>query len=283
MKERVHCEVLTPLFSRGVYEDLAEIRAASIRGQLHWWFRALGGGIEQERAIFGGIARKDKGWKDKAGKVMVRVGRIEGQQEKCKTLPHKEGGYAAPKQAFLPGTTFDLLVADRLGGLDAKDQTAFLNSLQAWLLLGTLGLRGTRAAGSLAYTAESGLLPDAPQTINAYESSCASLLSGTKIRMKVLAETQRDAREVASDTIGGRDDKEMSNSLSRINYPLGSMKPRKTSPLHLRVYRFDVGDRLVAVWDGRHDRIENLLEAARWMTQKHPPKPLGQLLLDAFS
>jgi CRISPR-associated protein Cmr1 len=55
-------EMLTPCFAGGVQpEKMAEIRASSLRGQLRWWFRALGGFaslrprplVDQESMVFG--------------------------------------------------------------------------------------------------------------------------------------------------------------------------------------------------------------------------------------
>src|ERR1043166_7335138 len=48
-------QLLTPCFCRGAYRDQPEIRAPSIRGMVRWWFRALGGTPDQEKALFGGV------------------------------------------------------------------------------------------------------------------------------------------------------------------------------------------------------------------------------------
>jgi CRISPR type III-B/RAMP module RAMP protein Cmr1 len=50
-----HLEFLTPCFCAGADQTHAELRPPAIRGQLHWWFRALGGGAEEEREIFGSV------------------------------------------------------------------------------------------------------------------------------------------------------------------------------------------------------------------------------------
>lgn len=58
-----HLEFITPCFCAGADQSHAEIRASSIRGQLRWWFRALGGFkslseqmvSEQEKYVFGSI------------------------------------------------------------------------------------------------------------------------------------------------------------------------------------------------------------------------------------
>lgn len=76
--ETFHLELITPCFCAGAEPDQqAEIRAPSIRGQLRWWFRTLGGFKslapkpvkDQESLVFGSTA----GNKGQAGKLIVRV------------------------------------------------------------------------------------------------------------------------------------------------------------------------------------------------------------------
>jgi CRISPR/Cas system CMR-associated protein Cmr1 (group 7 of RAMP superfamily) len=73
-------ELITPCFCSGAEPDRrAEIRAASIRGQLRWWLRTLGGFKsladqhmslrEQEDLVFGSTA----GDAGRAGRLLVRV------------------------------------------------------------------------------------------------------------------------------------------------------------------------------------------------------------------
>ena len=65
--ETFHLELITPCFCGGAEtERRAEIRAPSIRGQIRWWFRTMGGfksldarGMpvrDQEAMIFGSMA-----------------------------------------------------------------------------------------------------------------------------------------------------------------------------------------------------------------------------------
>ena len=61
MKRTIDLEFITPLFSHGAI-DAPEVRASSIRGQLHAWFRILGGDVEAERRVFGGIRQKKSGF-----------------------------------------------------------------------------------------------------------------------------------------------------------------------------------------------------------------------------
>ena len=48
-------EFITPAFLSGADQGQAELRAASIRGALRWWFRVLGGTKEEETEVFGGV------------------------------------------------------------------------------------------------------------------------------------------------------------------------------------------------------------------------------------
>lgn len=196
-------EFITPLFSRGTYEDRPEVRPASIRGQLHWWFRALGGNSTDEKAIFGGVHGGAT-----ASKVVVRVSFVTGTIGNVNTLPHKGGGQANPKAAFQIGTRFDLHVLTRLGGLDKQLQTLLDRTLETWLLLGTLGLRSTRAAGSFRWEPlpplnGNNLRP--PADFSSFESRCAKLLETAPLRFALLGQrypAAEQARRVVSDTLG---------------------------------------------------------------------------------
>ncbi len=51
-------QLITPCFCAGADQETPELRAASFRGELRWWFRCLGGSREQEQAVFGGVHRE---------------------------------------------------------------------------------------------------------------------------------------------------------------------------------------------------------------------------------
>ena len=246
-------EFITPLFSRGAYEDRPEVRSASIRGQLHWWFRALGGNAADEKAIFGGVHNGPT-----SSKVVIRVSSPVGSIGSVNTLPHKSGGQASPKTAFQIGTRFDLHVLMRLGGLDVRLQTALNRTLEAWMLLGTLGLRSTRAAGSFRWEPASATDPNSlrpPADFATYEARCAKLLTNAPLRFALLGQPYKaaeQARRDVSDTLGGRDDGQGQNDLARLRDPLGKIHGgRKTSPLRFRIVGFGAEFRIAALWDAR--------------------------------
>lgn len=270
---------ITPLFSKGSYDDLPEIRPPSIRGQLHWWFRALGGSYADEKAIFGGVHGGAV-----ASKVVVRVSNVNGQKGEVATLPHKSGGQASPKWAFRAGSSCDLHVSLRLGGLDERLKQAFERTLETWLLLGTLGLRATRASGSFSWASLTEGVVQMPQTFDAWQARSAKLLEGTPLKFHLATESfssAEEARWVVSDTIGGRDDREGNDSLASINHPLGKVfGGRKTSPLRFRIIPIANTYHIAAVWDGRSEvtgnRSGDLEEVIKMLQSKG--KIIGNLL-----
>lgn len=271
---------ITPVFSRGALET-PEVRASSIRGQLRWWFRSLGGTHVDEKAIFGGVHGNAA-----ASKIVVRVSSVVGNTDKVNTLPHKSGGQASPKSAFLPATSFKMSVFRRYGGLSADLDAQFERAFKAWLLLGTLGLRSTRAAGSFMWEALSDDAISMPTTISEYESACYAVVADAPLKVVVAAkkfDSAEELRRIVSDTLGGRNDSEGQSDLSRLRDPLGrAFRGRKTSPLRFRIVSPGNDEfYLAAVWDNRQEVTGNRpgdLEGIVGLLQQRKPR-LGDLLI----
>ncbi|RME95751.1 MAG: type III-B CRISPR module RAMP protein Cmr1 [Verrucomicrobia bacterium] len=241
---------ITPLFSKGSYDDRPEVRPSSIRGQLHWWFRALGGNYADEKAVFGGVHNGAT-----ASKVVVRVANVTGQTAEIPTLPHKFGGQASPKCAYRPGTTAEVHFALRLGGLDERLAAMLDRTIEAWLLVGTLGLRATRAGGSFVWEPLTANGVGMPGTLEDYAARCRTVLRGAPLRFVLSPKpfpSAEAARRVVSDTLGGRDDPRGVNDLKKLRDPLGKVfGGRKTSPLRFRIIQLGEVFHIAAVWDDR--------------------------------
>ena len=241
---------ITPLFSKGSYDAQPEIRPPSIRGQLHWWFRALGGSHTDEKAIFGGVHGDPV-----SSKIVVRVSNISGRTGDVATLPHKQGSQASPKSAFLAGTTTELHLLERFGGLSETQRKSFRRAVEAWLLAGTLGLRSTRAGGSFIWEpiTQNGI--SMPSDSATYAARLVEIFKGAPMKVMLLNEeftSAESARRCVSDTLGGRDDPHGTSDLSRLNDPLGKIfNGRKTSPLRFRIVMLGNTFRIVAAWDNR--------------------------------
>lgn len=281
MNESFRLTFITPQFSRGGYEDRAEIRPPSIRGQLHWWHRILTGDIAGERRIFGSVHGGTI-----ASKVVVRVANVQGRTGTPYTLPHKHERQASPKAAFLPQSSFDLHVLSRRGEMEGRDLAAFLRTLEGWLNLGSLGLRITRGAGSFTWQPLHATI--VPMTdFASFERRCRQLLQGGQVRFALLANSYgdaEDARKVVSDTLGGRDDGQGESDLERINHPLGrAFRGRKTSPLRFRIVGSNGEFRIAALWDDRTavtgNRQEDLRAIIELLAQRKPE--LGRQLQES--
>ncbi|MBN2452283.1 MAG: type III-B CRISPR module RAMP protein Cmr1 [Lentisphaeria bacterium] len=165
-------ELITPCFCAGADPTRAEIRVPSIRGQLRWWFRALGGfgsmrGIavrEQECMVFGSTA----GETGRASPLILRLDRpissrvvMDSDAMDAPVLSDK--GYllfplrSNPKKGVYAGRgvfpasalpRFDLHVVWRgPEGLWADIQAL----LGLFGHLGSLGFRSRRGMGALAF------------------------------------------------------------------------------------------------------------------------------------
>jgi len=179
--EHFELELLTRCFLGGANpREVAELRASSIRGQLRWWFRTLGGFAffkqriirQQEGEIFG-VAAGDTG---QAGQLRLQVLRpaqpvveIIGPQQ-VRDLPNEKyllwpfeqqrQGEDNPRACLSAGTKFQLRVHWR-------GNQALWPSIQALVTvfgqLGSLGTRSRRAMGALGFV---GSAPDLDKAMN---------------------------------------------------------------------------------------------------------------------
>ena len=162
-------EFLMPCLCAGADPKTAELRPSAVRGQLRWWFRALGGSFDEESRVFGRIGKQE----ETLGSAVVVRTRILGKppvwnppvfkpidpeayvwhfarasgrtdDDKANNLP---GPRWQPEGAFAPGTKWELRIVVRRP-LDAALQAKFDEALTCFLSLGALGLRATRGLGT---------------------------------------------------------------------------------------------------------------------------------------
>ena len=160
--------IITPCFCTGADQNKPEIRAASIRGQLRWWFRVLGGTREQEVNVFGGTGQGEADSKAKASKVVVRVRDVKLiSGDKINPNPNtieqylyyfamvsgKEEGISRTTSGnyFDRGSSFRLEILLK-SDLNSDEFNLLNDAIELFLRLGSIGLRATRACG--CFTAE---------------------------------------------------------------------------------------------------------------------------------
>lgn len=181
MKSKTYdLEFITPAFLAGANQGRAELRAASVRGALRWWFRALGGTKDEEAEVFGGVQGGAK-----RSKVAVRCCVAKPVHAQFPTPPsmsdlgylyyfatvsgETKGIRIRPEAYFAPETRFSIQIED--GGIPVNLDGKFWNAVECFIRLGTLGLRATRGCGAFA---EKSLLEEAEfvEWAKSFPSSC---------------------------------------------------------------------------------------------------------------
>jgi hypothetical protein len=228
-------ELLTPCFCK-IGHDEPEIRGASIRGMIREWKRNAG---RRPDTIWGGTGRK-------ASKVGIDIKSIQITSKHHQLLPHKGG--TKPKALDKDGT-FTLLLNRLVGCTDSFWKEA-KRDVETWLLLGCLGQRANRAAGSVWNS--DWKFAD----IDAFETKLRELdlPKESDVRICTTPMTVEQARETASDTV---------------NNPtyFGSYN-REPSPTKMKV---------VKIGDGHHlllfAKKANILDGALKQLQEEKPDP----------
>ena len=132
--------------------------------------------------------------------MVVRVKEVKGNQRPFSTVPQAKNTKSFNRSAYEGGTSFQLQITERLGGL--KDEALFKRAVHAWLLMGTLGYRSTRAAGSFIWEGTKDF--PYPNTEQEYEKACEALAyetSNFKVALvKKKFTTVEEARKVVSHT-----------------------------------------------------------------------------------
>ncbi len=270
-RETFHLELITPCFCAGADQAKAEIRAASIRGQLRWWFRVLGGTPEAEASIFGAAA----GDEGTASQMQVRVtnfihgpvwqppGFSPNDSEAYVWHFARESGkpsgagrnVAGPRWskdgAIAPDSTFDLQILSR-----ARLPERFHQAVNAFLVLGSLGLRSTRGLGSF-HCAQAPQLADIRATLEK---------AGFAIRERSVQSAFGSYTEVIKDYAAWlRHDFRKQHKAARPS-PLGGISPRQTSAIRFRPLKLAQGSFTWVAYEAPHKRVLG--------SQSRTPQPL---------
>lgn len=265
---------ITPCFCSGANSEVAELRASSVRGQLRWWFRALGGSRDAEKTIFGGVAQK-KGDSNVRSGVVVRTrllkegsgwtlpqfkpidpesyvwyyAKVSGVDPDAPKFDKDRGGPRWLHNAyFAPGTTWELQVIYH--DVSLVSNTAFQNALRCFLTLGGIGLRVTRGLG--AFECDTVALGDEVKQIL---KAASFLLEERNLR----EETQY--AEIGNLIKGTRERKgwKINDDVETLS-SMGSSKTRQTSAIYFRPVRIG-GQLKLVIFEAPHDRV--LGEASR--------------------
>lgn len=253
--------LLTPCFSGtalGKHDDHAEMRIPPIRGHVRSWHRALFGPANCNR-VWGST----NGNEGHGSRVALRLteGRVVGEHP-APILPHDLRKSGRPRASLQIGGSFTLRL-QRLVGCTAEDWDRAQRALRTWLLLGCLGLRSNRAAGSV--WPEGHWVPGSPDALKATLEDLGLRDWSVALVGMGAGKNGDELREAASDTLAGH------------RTVFGDVQPkREPSPTKFKVVRLGGAHCLAAVApakrvpiDGSHQFIlhhaERLLKSKpRW-------------------
>lgn len=159
-------QFITPCFCAGAEQTEPEVRAASLRGELRWWFRCLGGNREQEKKVFGAAA----GGNNRSSSVALLVLDVNKPAENFNWIfetsqkQHSEeqdddrpvnSSYITfflrkRKKAYLPPGTQFTLELRLLRKIDEKERELLELAWDCMCNLGSIGARSTRGLGAMA-------------------------------------------------------------------------------------------------------------------------------------
>jgi hypothetical protein len=234
--------LLTPCFSGtalGKEDDHAEMRIPPIRGHVRFWHRALFDAGDCNRVW--GSASGNEG---RGSRVSVRfVGSVSTAHADSDPplLPHKGDPHRRGwRPALAAGTQFSIRL-QRLVGCTDGDWDHAQRAVKLWLLLGGLGLRSNRAAGSVWPIGDW-----VPRDRDALKLTLQELeLSKWSVALigEGKGKTSDDLRKTASDTLAGRSNTQV----------FGGINPRKPSPTRFKVIKLGENDALLAVAPSTYD------------------------------
>lgn len=280
--EVYHLEFVMPCFCSGAIPEQAELRPSAIRGQLRWWFRALGGTFDEESKVFGRIGSI----KETLGSAVVLRTRILGKppvwippefsqndiesyvwyfaKVSGKTEADKEDKSPGPRWqqagAFAPGMKWELRVVIRRS-LEPSLQAKFDEALKCFLSIGSIGLRATRGLGAFDCS-----------EVPFDEAAIRPILekAGFAIESKGFAKNQDEAARMIGSLVKGtrkaKGWKNDSQGKTETPSPLGtSNAPRQTSAIWFRPVRVANADAgkgqnavknlQIVVFEAPHDKV----------------------------
>lgn len=260
-----HLEFLTPCFCAGANQTQAELRPSAIRGQLRWWFRAMGGTKEDEAAVFGSVHES----MTSGSAVIVRAAALsKGDEDRWWEVIQREGtdpayllgffcgrtGRLKPGAALAPGSTGLIWLTYRKP-IDQRLKASVDLAVDMFFSIGAIGFRTTRAAGAFACTEHA--------LTSAKWSEKESQLRTSGFRTELSPKRFTSWKQLVGDA-GVKLKHTFRSKIDRLGISagmngtspnvLGSADPRQASVLHFRPVRIDGQLRLLLL-EAPHRRI----------------------------
>lgn len=140
----IKVKTVSPLFLSGADKNQPELRAASVRGQLRYWFRVIEGAKTQDLQKLWEVEEAIFGSTQCGSQVSVRLTPITKiTSSRLSLLPHKGG---SQQEAIASEVECTLQLFFRPGSLFSESLS---QALSTWILLGGIGKRSRRMFGAL--------------------------------------------------------------------------------------------------------------------------------------
>jgi CRISPR-associated protein Cmr1 len=206
---RVTLETVTPLFLGGAdpQRGSPELRAASFRGVLRFWWRALWGGIHPNQPLTKLSKHESQvfGDTEQASSIIIRLSNPPQNTESWQFRQKPGVDYLffslqgrrnePDRRGFSPGQQFKLTLQTRLGLDKDQEDKAFLQACAAfWLMVtfGSLGARSRRGAGNLRVVDVEGWPQELP-SLKTTANSAEGFVLETQSKLKKLYEVLHKA------------------------------------------------------------------------------------------
>lgn len=187
-------QLVTPCISSGADQKIAELRAQSLRGMLHFWFRSLGGKLDQEQRIFGRIGKQEQIRRSSLNVRILLPDQLRTSVKDCQALTGSAFDYflwPLRDQRHTPGSgnrgivaageKFELILSHQR----IKDGACLPpNVVKTAALLGSLGTRSRRCYGSLWPLSFNDDENEMPKTMDDLSTLLQSLLEGKNIQVR---------------------------------------------------------------------------------------------------
>lgn len=150
MRADITFTLVTPCIMSGAKPKEAEMRIPSIRGQLQWWFRALGFEVDETLNIFGGVDKN----RAVSSPFVVRdlTENLKSSCKGCEEIARKYDYFLWPLAGDRKRGVIDenQYISVKIIPRRVKNSTPLPEEVvKAFLLLGSLGTRSRRCYGSI--------------------------------------------------------------------------------------------------------------------------------------
>ncbi len=232
----------------------AEVRIASIRGQVRAWHSRIG--LSPACDEVWGCATDGAVTASRVALSLLPHPPIQQLEQPAFILPHHDGGGTRP--AVKRDQTFTLRLT-RLIGCTAAHWEAAQKALKIWLLLGGFGLRSARAAGSV-------------WPLGAWVPTDETTLRSTLLTLG-LRNVSVATAGLSAGADAGTLRKTASDTVEEIAV-FGSIRPRTPSPTKFKVARLATGHCLIVTADQRPVPIRGvtkpMIQHAEFMLNNKP-------------